>query len=51
MTLFTEDLPWLQGADLDLVMGQAFCDLDRLANFWLVIRGAGVLPSRTHWLW
>ena len=26
VTLFTEELPWLQGADLDLVMGQAFCD-------------------------
>jgi hypothetical protein len=24
--LFTEELPWLKGADLDLVMGQAFCD-------------------------
>jgi predicted TIM-barrel fold metal-dependent hydrolase len=26
VTLFTEELPWLHGADLDLVMGQAFCD-------------------------
>jgi predicted TIM-barrel fold metal-dependent hydrolase len=26
VTLFTEELPWLKGADLDLVMGQAFCD-------------------------
>ena len=26
VTLFTEELPWLQGADLELVMGQAFCD-------------------------
>lgn len=26
ITLFTEELPWLKGADLDLVMGQAFCD-------------------------
>ena len=26
VTLFTEELPWLHGADLDLVMGRAFCD-------------------------
>jgi predicted TIM-barrel fold metal-dependent hydrolase len=26
VTLFTDELPWLKGADLDLVMGQAFCD-------------------------
>jgi predicted TIM-barrel fold metal-dependent hydrolase len=26
VALFTEELPWLKGADLDLVMGQAFCD-------------------------
>ena len=26
MTLFTEELPWLKGTDLELVMGQAFCD-------------------------
>ncbi len=26
ITLFTEELPWLHGADLDLVMGRAFCD-------------------------
>jgi predicted TIM-barrel fold metal-dependent hydrolase len=26
VTLFTEELPWLKGADLELVMGQAFCD-------------------------
>jgi hypothetical protein len=26
VTLFTEELPWLKGADLDLVMGRAFCD-------------------------
>jgi predicted TIM-barrel fold metal-dependent hydrolase len=26
VTLFTEELPWLTGNDLDLVMGQAFCD-------------------------
>ena len=25
VTLFTEELPWLKGADLDLVMGRAFC--------------------------
>jgi hypothetical protein len=25
VTLFTEELPWLHGADLDLVMGEAFC--------------------------
>ena len=24
--LFTEELPWLKGLDLELVMGQAFCD-------------------------
>jgi hypothetical protein len=24
--LFTEELPWLQGADRDLVMGRALCD-------------------------
>ena len=23
---FTEELPWLTGQDLELVMGQAFCD-------------------------
>jgi hypothetical protein len=26
VTLFTEELPWLRGRDLELVMGQAFCD-------------------------
>ncbi len=26
ITLFTEELPWLKGADLDLVMGKAWCD-------------------------
>jgi L-fuconolactonase len=26
VTLFTEELPWLQGADRDLVMGRALCD-------------------------
>jgi predicted TIM-barrel fold metal-dependent hydrolase len=26
VTLFTEELPWLHGPDLNLVMGQAFCD-------------------------
>jgi predicted TIM-barrel fold metal-dependent hydrolase len=26
VTLFTEELPWLSGADLDLVMGRALCD-------------------------
>ena len=26
VTMFTEEMPWLRGADLDLVMGQAFCD-------------------------
>jgi predicted TIM-barrel fold metal-dependent hydrolase len=26
VTMFTEELPWLQGRDLELVMGQAVCD-------------------------
>jgi len=26
VTLFTEELPWLQGADRELVMGRALCD-------------------------
>jgi predicted TIM-barrel fold metal-dependent hydrolase len=26
VTLFTEELPWLTGNDLELVMGRAFCD-------------------------
>ena len=26
VTMFTEELPWLQGRDKDLVMGQAVCD-------------------------
>jgi len=26
VTMFTEELPWLQGKDLELVMGQAVCD-------------------------
>ena len=26
VTLFTEELPWLKGADLELVMGRALCD-------------------------
>jgi L-fuconolactonase len=26
VTLFTEELPWLQGADRNLVMGEALCD-------------------------
>ncbi|HSE45126.1 MAG TPA: hypothetical protein VLA89_07330, partial [Gemmatimonadales bacterium] len=25
-TMFTEELPWLKGRDLDLVMGRAVCD-------------------------
>jgi hypothetical protein len=24
--MFTEELPWLQGRDLELVMGEAICD-------------------------
>jgi predicted TIM-barrel fold metal-dependent hydrolase len=27
VTLFTEELPWLKGSDLKLVMGKAICDL------------------------
>ena len=26
VTLFTEELPWLTGRDLELVMGRAVCD-------------------------
>ena len=26
VTLFTEELPWLRGWDLELVMGRALCD-------------------------
>ncbi len=26
VTMFTEDMPWLKGKDLDLVMGRALCD-------------------------
>lgn len=26
ITLFTEDLPWFKGRDLELVMGRAVCD-------------------------
>jgi hypothetical protein len=26
VTLFTEELPWLKGADLALVMGSALCN-------------------------
>ena len=26
VTMFTEELPWLKGRDLELVMGQAVCD-------------------------
>ena len=26
VTMFTEELPWLKGRDLDLVMGRAVCD-------------------------
>jgi hypothetical protein len=26
VTLFTEELPWLHGTDLELVMGRAVCD-------------------------
>ena len=26
VTLFTEELPWLKGRDLELVMGRAICD-------------------------
>jgi predicted TIM-barrel fold metal-dependent hydrolase len=26
VTLFTEELPWLKGRDLELVMGRALCD-------------------------
>jgi len=24
--MFTEEMPWLKGRDLDLVMGRALCD-------------------------
>ena len=26
VTMFTEELPWLKGRDLELVMGQGVCD-------------------------
>jgi hypothetical protein len=26
VTMFTEELPWLRGRDLELVMGEAVCD-------------------------
>jgi hypothetical protein len=26
VTMFTEELPWLSGCDLELVMGRAVCD-------------------------
>ena len=26
VTMFTEEMPWLTGRDLELVMGQAVCD-------------------------
>jgi hypothetical protein len=26
VSLFTEELPWLRGRDLELVMGRAVCD-------------------------
>ena len=26
ITMFTEELPWLSGSDLELVMGRALCD-------------------------
>lgn len=26
VTMFTEELPWLKGRDLELVMGRALCD-------------------------
>ena len=26
VTMFTEELPWLKGKDLDLVMGRAVCE-------------------------
>ena len=26
VTVFTEELPWLKGRDLDLVMGEALCN-------------------------
>ncbi len=26
VTMFTEELPWLAGRDLELVMGQGVCD-------------------------
>ena len=26
VTLFTEELPWLKGKDLELVMGKALCN-------------------------
>jgi hypothetical protein len=26
VTLFTEELPWLSGSDLELVMGRPLCD-------------------------
>ena len=30
--MFTEELPWLKGEDLELVMGRALAGLDRLAQ-------------------
>jgi predicted TIM-barrel fold metal-dependent hydrolase len=35
VTLFTEELPWLTGRDLELVMGQALCDWFDQAPFVL----------------
>ena len=39
VTLFTEELPWLHGADLDLVMGQAFCDWIGWQTSAVTVRG------------
>ena len=40
VTLFTEELPWLRGADLELVMGRAFCDWIGWQPSELRVRGA-----------
>jgi hypothetical protein len=38
VTLFTEELPWLKGRDLELVMGRGVCD-------WLGWKRHPVYPS------
>jgi len=47
VTLFTEELPWLEGRDLDLVMGRAICGLAGLEEVTADCARRGCRSDRT----